>query len=67
MKYNATERLLRRKEVEGLTGLSRTTLYYLIQQGRFPRPVPLAGRTVAWPESAVRAWIEERMKSGTAA
>lgn len=62
-----TPRLLRRKDVQALTGLSRTTIYDLIRKERFPRPVPLAGRTVAWPEPRIRAWIEERMTADKAA
>lgn len=60
-------RLIRRGQVEYLTGLPRTTIYDLIRRGDFPRPVHLAGRTVAWPESAVRAWIEDRIEASQAA
>ena len=54
------ERLLRRKEVEGLVGLSRSSIYYLMAKGEFPRPVRLAQRAVAWSESAVLEWIASR-------
>lgn len=52
--------LLRRHQVEGLTGLSRSTIYRLANQGDFPRPVRLGQRSVAWRESEVRAWIDTR-------
>lgn len=33
--------LIRRKEVERLTGLSRSRIYDLMKQGAFPKPVAL--------------------------
>ncbi len=38
------QKMLRRREVEARTCLSKTTLYRLISAGRFPRPVPLGRR-----------------------
>ena len=55
------EALLRRKQVEARTGLTRSTLYALISEGKFPRPIPLVGRTVAWTESSIDQWIAERI------
>jgi prophage regulatory protein len=53
-------RLLRRAEVERLTGLSRSTLYSWMKEGRFPQPVRLGERIVAWRESDVIEWLESR-------
>lgn len=58
-----SERLLRRPEVENRTGLSRSTIYELVKEGRFPRPVKLGKRAVAWRESDIAAWIEARQKA----
>lgn len=55
-----TQRLaiLRRREVEQRTGLSRTSLYERIAAGAFPRPVNLGGgQSVGWYEHEVEAWI----------
>jgi len=57
------ERHLRRRAVEEITGLSRSTIYALIAEGKFPRPVKLSVRAVAWPESAVAAWLANRMRA----
>ena len=54
-------RLIKLKEVISLTGLSRSHLYALAQQGIFPKPVKLTERSSAWVESEVLAWIEERI------
>ena len=60
------ERLLRRPEVEGRTGLSRSTLYDWMKRGEFPQPVKLGARIVAWRESDVTEWLESRETRGTA-
>ena len=59
------DRILRRPEVERVTGLSRTSIYALIAQGRFPRPVKLGRQAVGWRESEIAAWIESRPAATT--
>lgn len=53
-------RILRRPKVEEMTGLSRSTIYLRIKQGKFPRPKKLGGRAVGWLQSAVEEWILEQ-------
>jgi prophage regulatory protein len=57
------DRLVRRSEVERLTGLSRSTIYQWIKDGEFPRPVKLGARAVGWRENDVLAWIKARETS----
>ena len=59
----AETRLLRRRDVESRTGLKKSMLYELMQGGQFPRPIPLAGQTVAWPEAEVDAWVRARLEA----
>ena len=47
--------ILRRSQVQGRTGLSRSTMYERIKAGVFPRPVLLGPRAVGWPENEVAA------------
>ncbi|MEH6589165.1 MAG: AlpA family phage regulatory protein [Halioglobus sp.] len=56
-------RLLRVKEVLMLTGLSRSYLYALSSDGRFPRSVSLVpgGTSRAWVEAEVQDWLNERI------
>ena len=54
------EKHLRRFAVEEATGLSRSTIYEMMDRGEFPRPIRVGRRAVAWPESAVLAWLAER-------
>lgn len=54
-------RFLRLPEVLARTGLSRSTIYVPLEQGRFPRPVSLGARAVGWIEAEVDKWIRERI------
>lgn len=51
---------LRLRVVIRITGLSRSTLYRLIADESFPRPVRLGPRAVAWRRSDIDAWGEAR-------
>jgi len=54
--------LLKRPEVTRRTGLSRSTLYVWMARGAFPKPIKLGTRSIAWRESDIEAWIDEREK-----
>ena len=54
------ERLLRRREVEELTGLSRASIYRLMGSEEFPRPVRVSATAVRWKASDITKWIESR-------
>jgi predicted DNA-binding transcriptional regulator AlpA len=56
LEYPAPERLLRLAEVLFLTGLPRSTLYYQILKGRFPRPQK-HGRISLWRFSEVERYL----------
>lgn len=56
-------RLIKRPEVQRLTGLSRTGIYDRVRRGEFPAPVSLGGSAVAWVESEVSAWIQARIEA----
>lgn len=59
--------LLRKKKVLDRTGLSGSTFYELMAAGKFPKPVKIADRCVAWPANEVDAWIAERIAEREAA
>ena len=60
------DRMIRRAEVTRLTGLSRPTIYRLMESGDFPKPVKIGPRAVAWPESSISAWMEGRKAAAVA-
>ena len=51
------KRILRRKQVENRTGLSRSTIYLRIQEGSFPKQIRLGTRAVGWLEHEIDAWL----------
>ena len=51
---------LRMPTVVRLTGLGRTTIYRLIADHKFPSPVRLGPRAVAWRRSDLDRWSESR-------
>ena len=57
------DRLLTRAEVERRTGLGRSTLYRLMTEGKFPRPLRVGRRAVRWSEREVEAWIASLPRS----
>lgn len=54
---------LRRPIVEAMTGLSRSSIYAMMDTGDFPRPVRIGKRAVAWPQSAIESWLANRPTS----
>jgi len=55
--------ILRRKQVEARTGLSRSTIYLRIQEGTFPKPISLGERAVGWVENEIEAWLASRIEN----
>jgi prophage regulatory protein len=60
------ERLIRQPEVLRRVGISKSTLWDWIKADRFPRPVRLGERAVAWKSSEIDRWIEGRVEAGGA-
>ena len=60
-------RVLKRRDVESKTALTRSALYDLISRGLFPRPIRLGLRSVGWVEGEIDQWIAARMDARTAA
>lgn len=52
--------LARRRQVEQLVQLSRSTIYANVKAGTFPAPIRISARAVAWRLSDVEAWLEAR-------
>lgn len=52
------ERILRRREVVKVTGLSISTILRREAAGIFPQSVPLGCGQIGWLASEIEAWIE---------
>jgi len=63
--------ILRRKQVEARTGLSRSTIYAKLRcnpkrpndyDPTFPRPVSVGAKAVGWIESELAAWLTAQIE-----
>ena len=68
-------KILRRKQVEGKTGLSRSNIYSRLRfnpkrpkefDPTFPKPIDLGERAVGWVESEIDDWINARFQQSRA-
>ena len=54
-----TDRIISRAEFAQLTGMSRTTLWRLLNSGDLPEVVKIKGRILSFRESAYLTWLEK--------
>lgn len=54
---------LRLPQVLKITGLSRSTIYKLVDEGDFPKPKQLGPRAIAWDSKELADWSENRPTS----
>ena len=54
-------KILRLPSVISKTGKSRSSLYLMIANDDFPKPIKLGKRSVGWIETEVDHWIEQRI------
>ena len=52
--------IIRLPEVIAKTGLSRSTIYFQISKGNFPKGVPIGDHARGWLNHEIEAWIEAR-------
>ena len=55
--------LMRMPTVIRWTGLARSTIYRLIAEQKFPAPVVLSTRAVAWRRADLERWSEGRPRA----
>jgi len=60
------DRLLRLPDVEQLTGMKKSSIYALMRGNKFPSCVRITRRLSAWAESDVLAWVNQRIREGSA-
>src|ERR1044071_5879399 len=54
------EVILRWPVVRGIVGMSRSTVWRMIQRGEFPGAIPLSPGAVGWARSEIDAWVKAR-------
>jgi len=53
--------LIKLTSVISMTGLSKSSIYAMMQKGQFPKNVTIGARAVAWIEVEIQSWIEEKI------
>lgn len=51
------------EEVERRVGLSRRTIYRMVAEKTFPSQINISERRIAWIESEVVQWQQDRLKA----
>lgn len=59
----STTKIVRRRGLTEMTGLSLATLYRMIKRGEFPAPIQLSTQAVGWHLKDVMFWIESRRRA----
>jgi prophage regulatory protein len=54
------DRVLKMPDVIAVTGLRRTSIYNLVNSGRFPKPIKLSERAIGWLATEITAWQQAR-------
>ncbi len=54
---------IRIRQVVAATGLSKSSIYDLIREKNFPRPVPLSEKRSGWIKSEVEEWMRSRIEA----
>ena len=64
-------RILRRKQVEARTGLSRSSIYARLRHNAkrpgdydptFPKPISVGAKAVGWIEAEIEAWLTAQVE-----
>ena len=58
-----TDQMYRLPDLERAIGLKRSTIYAMIADGTFPKPLLLGKRAVGWPAATVREWLNGRLRN----
>ncbi len=56
--------LIKRREVEARTSLSKTTIWRLVTARQFPAPIRMGGGA-RWSATEVQQWITDRLNERT--
>ncbi|CDH23555.1 helix-turn-helix transcriptional regulator [Xenorhabdus bovienii] len=55
------ESFIRLPEVQRRTGYSKAWIYRLIKEDKFPKQVKIGSRSVAFVESEIDGWVDQRI------
>ncbi len=53
------DRLIRIAEVQQLIGCKKSSIYKMLEEGKFPKPIRYSPRLVVWQETVVLQWVQD--------
>jgi prophage regulatory protein len=56
-------KIIRRKELETIVGLSRSSIYAMMKQGKFPQSFKLGERSIGWDSEDIQNWLLSRVST----
>ena len=59
------DKLLRLKEVGEIIGCKKSSIYRMMEEGKFPQPIKYSARLVVWPETVVLQWVQDVINKQT--
>lgn len=57
--------VVRMSRLVEMIGLSQSTIWKLLSEGKFPNPIRLSSRSIAWRIGDIEAWLQSRQESIT--
>ena len=63
---HASDRVMLDAEVREKTGLSHTTRWREVKEGRFPAPLTISKGRIGWLASEVEQWLKQRIEARNA-
>ena len=57
----SNSQFIRLPQVKELTCLSKSSIYRLIEEGDFPKQIPLGARSVVWVKSRIEDWCAQKV------
>ncbi|MCS5550387.1 MAG: AlpA family transcriptional regulator [Gammaproteobacteria bacterium] len=57
-----SNKIIKLTDVQNITTFSRSTIYRLISQGKFPKQIKLSERSAGWLEQEVLDYLDSRIK-----
>ena len=60
LKSPEAKMILRMKDVCSELGVSRASVYRLLQSGSFPKPLKLGKRAIGWERDHIQQWVKFR-------
>jgi prophage regulatory protein len=59
--------ILRLPQVKIRVGLSRSSIYSAVSQGKFPQPIKLGIRSIGWLDSEIDTWLAGQIEQSRTA